>query len=179
VGMMNQKNLQKLFLAIIFALIPIISFVLSYHYSVESNTLHEFQTNYAPYYLDFLFIIFNVLILYAVRLNYKLFGAIFISSLLVLGLINYIYWTFQPGMGIVHLIFAAIEISLLITAIFSKATNKKTYLIMMIPVLLYFSAAFIIELFIYKPVVVLEVTPHLIGLIVVSLRLIMPKLFGV
>jgi hypothetical protein len=177
VGIMNKK-IKKVFLAILLALLPIISFILSYNYSIQSNTLHEFQNNYAPYYLDFLFIIFNVYILFAVRLNYKLLGTIFIFCLLALGLINYLYWTFQSGMGITHLIFASIETSLLITALFSKEVNKQLYKIMMIPIIIYFMAAVIIELFIYKPVVILEAIPHLIGLIVVNVRLIKPKLFN-
>ncbi len=168
---------KKIFLAILLACIPIVSFLFSYVFSVQSDTLEHFKSTYALYYLDFLFIIFNALLLYAVKINKK---ALFISlafSAILLTALNYAYWTFQSNVGIAHLIFAIIEMSLLITAIFSKTNNKTLYLIMMIPVMIYFLSAFIIELFIYKPIVILEAIPHLIGLIVVVFRLARPKLF--
>ena len=170
---------QKIFFAILLAVLPIISFILNYHYSVQSGTLENFKTTYALYYLDFLFIIFNALILCAVRINYKILGVTLVLCALILTFLNFTYWTFQRDVGIVHLIFAIIEMSLLITAIFSKTINRKAYLIMMIPIMIYFTGAFIIEAFINTPVVILETIPHLVGLIAVSLRLTKPKLFRV
>lgn len=169
---------KKIFLVIIIALIPLISFILCYTFSIQGETLENLKETYALYYLDFLFIIFNALFLYAIKINYRVLKWSFAFSAIVLTVINHAYWTFQNNVGIVHLIFAIIEMTLLITVIFSKTNNKTLYIIMMIPVMIYFLSAFVIEAFIYTPVVILETLPHLIGLIVVSLRLVKPKMFG-
>lgn len=171
-----MNNRTKIILSIILALLPIISFILYYTFSVQTGTLDNLKNTYALYYLDFLFIIFNLLFLYSIIINYRVLKWAFVLSAIVLTVINYTYWTLQNNVGIVHLIFAVIEMSLLITAIFSKTTSRKKYLYMMIPILIYFLIAFTLEAFIYRREL-LEAIPHLIGLIVVSLRLIKPKLF--
>ncbi|MGV8150225.1 MAG: hypothetical protein ACP5NV_00680 [Candidatus Woesearchaeota archaeon] len=171
---MNTRT--KIILSIILALLPIISFVLYYAFSVQGGTLDNLKENYALYYLDFLFIIFNLLFVYAIRINYRVLKWSFVFSTIVLSVINFAYWTFQDDVSVVHLIFSIIEMGLLITAIFSKTIDRKKYVYMMIPILIYFLIAFILETFIYRREI-LEAIPHLIGLIVVSLRLVKPNLF--
>ena len=169
--------MNKAYLAIILGLIPVISFILMWNFSAQGNTLEEFKGNYGSYLLDWLFVPFNLFFVYAVRLNYKLFSLIFIISLAAVGLVNAIFWTFETNIGIVHLVFAAIEMSLIIASLVSKPIDEKTFIILMVIAGIYFLCSFIIESFVYRPVNIYETSVHLLGILVITIRVIRPQWF--
>ena len=147
---MGKKDFRTGIWTLILVLIPIISFLLNYYFSIQSNTLQQFKGNYALYYLDWLFLPFNLLILYAFKLDKKKLMIFTISSFIIIGFLNAMYWQFSRNVGYIHGIFASIELGLLLTIVFSEWKIKKYAIISLIPILIYFLLGLVVLLFIYK-----------------------------
>jgi hypothetical protein len=171
---MIKIDSRTLIWTIVLGIIPIISFILIYNFAVQSDTLGQLKTNYAIYYLDWLFLPFNILFAYAFKFSKKLFAALLIASLVVIGILNFTYWTFERNIGYVHGIFAAIELALLITALLSSHKIKNIAVISFIPILLYFIIGTTVLFFVYrhKTLFMCEGILFMIGAIVIALKMI-------
>ena len=62
--------MEKIFVGILLALLPVINFCLAYHFSRQEGKLHKFRNHFTFYYADWLFVPFNFLFVFAVRVDH-------------------------------------------------------------------------------------------------------------
>ncbi len=131
----------KIILTIILVSIPIFSIMLQKHYAKKDKRLNSFNKTYAVKYLDWIFILFNITFLYAVKLQY--WNIIIILISIIGSIIMHKIWSKNKKKdlcffhniktrkltkaGLIHLIFTAIEASLMIIFMLSYIKNIYNY----------------------------------------------------
>jgi hypothetical protein len=138
-------------LLLLLALLPIVQFVSLYIISKYRNTLHHLWNLYAVTVLDWVFVPFNYLVSYSITFSFTLFSIFLLVSIVPVILINIQwknmknkpketkYFTTKDGMtpeGWIHLIFMMLQLSIVLTVIFSRAIYPY-YLYLMLCILAY------------------------------------------
>lgn len=135
----------KLTISIILASLPFFSYFLRKHFSKKEGQLDMFNHHWTTRYSDWLLVPFNLIFLYAVKIDYTLLIVILILSILV----NYIFhkiWgkenkqgkekihfyhknsTRINNAGKTHFVFAVIELTMIITFFINSITNIFFYI---------------------------------------------------
>jgi len=124
------------------ALLPVVNFLILYLVSKSKNTLHHLKNLYALTILDWIFVPFNYLIVHSVSFSWKLFLICTLIVIIPLIILHYKwhklskkpnkkkYLTTDKGLtaeGWIHFVFMAIQTSLVLTLILSKAIYPYYY----------------------------------------------------
>lgn len=131
---------MKIFISIFFAIIPILAFFIQRHFSKKENNIQGFKLHWTVYYGDWIFIPFNIILVYSVIINNKTLLPIILISF-ILNILMHIYWGrinkkvngilyfYKKGednitkAGIIHLLFSTFQMSLILIFIFSMYQN--------------------------------------------------------
>lgn len=137
--------MERLFLVIILALIQPLHAITEYYFSKKDKKLNLLKNNLTDFYGDWLFLIFNFLLIYAVVFSLKLFSLILLGSLLVNVIISY-YWIYNHTKtknefymydikkkkiqvsGFIHLVFSTIQTTFIFLFLLSSPVSKLFYL---------------------------------------------------
>ncbi len=145
---------MKLLTSILLALVPIVHFSLLYYFANKRRMLASVRGNYALWYTDWLYLPFNALYIYAIAINPILLGLSFLFSITASLLVHHFLRDRamrQEGKtlfvadgkytteGHIHFVFSVIEMSLVLNALVS-APISLLYILLFVPVLLYFAA---------------------------------------
>ena len=131
----------KLLIAVILAILPIISFFLQYNFSKKENCLKAIKKHVTVFYSDWIFVIFNILFVYSV--SFTSIGGLILILIFsaIANIAMHIYWSRLPieedgshmynsktrkllNAGKVHFLFSTIETALILTFLFSPTINK-------------------------------------------------------
>jgi hypothetical protein len=118
--------MNKLFIAVVLGMLPVLSFILQYYFSKREKILNKFKNHFICYYLDWLLVPFGIIWPYVVHVSG---GIIFLALGLsfILSIATHAFWYFLgkkdgersyifdfenrklTGAGIVHFFFSIIE----------------------------------------------------------------------
>ena len=121
--------MEKIFLGVLLALIPVVNFCLAYYFSKKDYRLHLFKEHWSCYFFDWIFVPFNFFVAFSINigsvtLSYALLVSVFVSFFIHWFWINihkrekidfYMYDLKADRFtraGIVHFIFFVIELAL-------------------------------------------------------------------
>ncbi len=133
----------KLLIALILVILPILSFTLQYYFSKKAGTLKALRKHGMVFYSDWIFLIFNPLLFYAIPIpslqNLILFS---LFSILVNIWLHFNLWLNVhikekkkahmydlinkklSNAGIVHFLFSVVQLTLMLIFLFSPITNS-------------------------------------------------------
>lgn len=83
--------MEKIWIALILAFVPVLSWSLSYYFSKKEGKLKFFKNHFTFYYADWLFVLFNFLFVFCTNLNILFIPVISVSIVLSI-LINRIWF---------------------------------------------------------------------------------------
>ena len=178
--------MNLLVLAGIFALAPILNFILVYEFSKKYGTLKQFQNHLSCYYLDWLFLPFNILWVFSVSILLEDFMYILLISMLGSLAIHY-YWitnsiksgqeghlldlgrrTFSPA-GVVHALFTGFVVSLFISYLIFAFEGILSYLVGII-MILFFMGGFVSSKRIHGKVILSDALLLVLGILAILIR---------
>ncbi|MBN2879987.1 MAG: hypothetical protein JXN65_10225 [Clostridia bacterium] len=148
-----ENNIKR---SILFATLPLVSFVSIFIYSKINGTTQYFVSNYTISFVDWIFIIFNFYIVNSIDWTKKKKIALAIFFSIVLSTTIHILWSFRAENDLllysfdgkftfaayVHLIFSAVEFFLMICFIINyKNENLRVLNVVSISLSLYFVAS--------------------------------------
>ncbi len=181
--------MNLLILAGILALAPILNFVLVYEFSKKYGTLKHFQNHLACYYLDWLFIPFNILWVFSVNILLGDFLSILVLSMLGSLAIHY-FWitkslrsgqeghildlekeTFSPA-GIVHALFTGLVVSLFLSYLIFAFESILSYLAGLIMVA-FFVGGFVSSKRIHGKIIFSDAIFLVLGILAILIRFLL------
>jgi hypothetical protein len=124
--------MNRLYFAILLALIPILSFTFQYYFSKRENLLKSFKRHFTCYYFDWIFVPFNFCIAFILNLNAILLYCFLISFIFTI--VSHIFWLRKNSngymfnfekkrisfAGVAHLIFMTVEAAFVLFLFFSS-----------------------------------------------------------
>jgi len=151
--------METLLIAVILALIPVLSWFIQYHLAKIDGKLKLFEKHLSVYYFDWVFVVFNLLWIYSVSFNYFIIVFSLIVSLIVTSLIH-IFWKklhikekkpvymydlkkrkITPA-GVWHFLYHFIQLFLIIVFLLSDVSNIYSYLALFCLFLFFVGATF-------------------------------------
>ncbi|KHO45087.1 MAG: hypothetical protein QS98_C0013G0023 [archaeon GW2011_AR3] len=163
--------MEKKYISAVLGSIPVTGFVLICYFAAVSGTLTEVRANYALFYLDWVFLFFNLLLPYAIGIKWRRVFIFYIPSLAILFAIQY-SWDWLGPVGLVHLAIMPLEAALFISMILAEPANLKAYVIAMLFPAAYFLSALFVVIFIYsRGTDWIEISLDALGLAIIMLRL--------
>jgi hypothetical protein len=172
-------------LSFIFGSIVIINFVLQYYFSKENGRLKQFKNHFAGYYLNWLFLPFNILFIYSVDLNFfSIFIVLTLSTIATI--ISHKYWGkkslknledgpfFKKGTnnlsksGKVNSIFSVVQLSLIILFMIHNNGSLLSHLLLL-PIVIFLLMGLISSKKIHGRVILSDLLMIIIGIILLIL----------
>ena len=181
--------MNRLLIAIILGLLPLLSFILQHYFSKKEGRLREFKNHFQCYYLDWLFIPFGIIWIYIVNISFNTF-LILLGISIILNSITHIYWKFavirnneschmfgkkigKIGLsGIVHFFFSTIISALFLGFLFFSVKSSLTYLAGII-IVLFFLGGFISSKKIHGKIILSDLILIVLGIFVVLIKFLL------
>ena len=131
----------RVFVSIVLAIFPVVNFVVVNKLSKRKGKISLFRKHFTCFYVDWIFVLFNLLWIYVVEIDFRLILILFLVSLLF-NIISHYYWIMilergdpplfgfrkMSSSGVVHFIFSTAESTLIFVFLVSKVNSLLLFL---------------------------------------------------